>query len=45
MMAIAWKQEPVVRAPDREKPLMVGPQNTVTLNDMWSTVKPKGARI
>jgi hypothetical protein len=45
MMAIAWKQEPVIRAPDREKPLMVGPQNTVTLNDMWSTVKPKGARI
>jgi len=45
MMAIAWKQEPVIRAPDREKPLMVGPTNTVTLNDMWSTVKPKGARI
>jgi hypothetical protein len=45
MMAIAWKQEPVVRAPDREKPLMVGPTNTVTLNDMWSTVKQKGSRI
>lgn len=45
MMAIAWKNEPVVRAPDRDKPLMVGPQNTVTLNDMWATAKPKGARI
>lgn len=45
MMAIAWKQEPVIRAPDREKPLMVGPQNTVTLNDMWATAKQKGARI
>ena len=45
MMAISWKNEPVIRAPDREKPLMVGPQNTVTLNDMWATAKPKGARI
>ena len=45
MMAISWKNEPVFRAPDREKPLMVGPQNTVTLNDMWATAKPKGARI
>jgi hypothetical protein len=45
MMAISWKNEPVIKAPDREKPLMVGPMNTVTLNDMWSTAKPKGARI
>jgi hypothetical protein len=45
MMAISWKNEPVIKAPDREKPLMVGPQNTVTLNDMWATAKPKGARI
>jgi hypothetical protein len=45
MMAISWKNEPVFKAPDREKPLMVGPMNTVTLNDMWSTAKPKGARI
>ena len=45
MMAISWKNEPVFRAPDREKPLMVGPQNTVTLNDMWATAKQKGARI
>ena len=45
MMAISWRNEPVFKAPDREKPLMVGPQNTVTLNDMWATAKPKGARI
>jgi len=45
MMAISWKNEPVFKAPDREKPLMVGPTNTVTLNDMWATAKPKGARI
>ena len=45
MMAISWKNEPVIKAPDREKPLMVGPMNTVTLNDMWATAKPKGARI
>ena len=45
MMAISWKNEPVIKAPDRDKPLMVGPMNTVTLNDMWATAKPKGARI
>jgi hypothetical protein len=45
MMAIAWRQEPAVKAPDRDKPLMVGPMNTVTLNDMWATVKQKGSRI
>jgi hypothetical protein len=45
MMAISWKNEPVIKAPDREKPLMVGPTNQVTLNDMWATTKPKGARI
>ena len=39
MLAIAWRAEPTVRAPDRIKPLMVGPENTVTLNDMWSTMK------
>ena len=45
MMAISWKNEPVIKAPDREKPLMVGPMNQVTLNDMWATTKQKGARI
>jgi hypothetical protein len=37
MLAIAWRLEPKVKPPDVEKPLMVGPENTVTLNDMWAT--------
>jgi hypothetical protein len=45
MMAIAWRQEPAIKAPDVVKPLMVGPSNTVTLNDMWATQQPRRARI
>jgi len=37
MLAIAWRLEPKVKPPDIEKPLIVGPENTVTLNDMWAT--------
>lgn len=39
MLAIAWKEEvPAIRAhPDR--PLIVGPGNTATLNDMWAAAK------
>jgi hypothetical protein len=37
MLAIAWRLEPKVKPPDTVKPLMVGPENTVTLNDMWAT--------
>ena len=37
MLAIAWRIEPKVKLPDVIKPLMVGPENTVTLNDMWAT--------
>lgn len=36
MLAIAWRAEPMVRRPDPEKTLLVGPQNTVTLDDMWA---------
>ena len=39
MCAIAWRAEPTARPPDVVKPLMVGPDNTVTLNDMWATMK------
>ena len=39
MLAIAWRAEPKVKAPDTIRPLIVGPQNTVTLNDMWATAK------
>ena len=45
MLAIAWRAEPTVRAPDRIKPLMVGPENTVTLNDMWATAKSRSKRL
>ena len=37
MLAVAWRIEPRVKAPDIDRPLMVGPENTVTLNDMWAT--------
>jgi hypothetical protein len=37
MLAIAWRLEPKVKPPDTVKPLMVGPENTVTLEDMWAT--------
>ena len=40
MLAIAWGAEPKVKPPDVVKPLMVGPENTVTLNDMWATYQP-----
>ena len=39
MLAVAWRIEPKVKAPDTHRPLMVGPENTVTLNDMWATHK------
>ena len=45
MLAIAWRAEPTVRAPDVVKPLMVGPENTVTLNDMWATAKSRSKRL
>ena len=45
MLAIAWRAEPTVKAPDVVKPLMVGPENTVTLNDMWATAKSRSKRL
>ena len=39
MMAIAWRDEGLVRQPSSERPLMVGSGNTATLNDMWATTK------
>lgn len=44
MLAIAWGAEPKVKPPDVVKPLMVGPENTVTLNDMWATYEPPRSR-
>jgi len=39
MLAVSWRIEPRVKAPDTMKPLIVGPENTATLNDMWATHK------
>ena len=39
MLAIAWRDEPVVRTAPSERPLIVGPGNTATLNDMWASHK------
>ena len=36
MLAIAWRDEPSKRMNASERPLMVGPGNTATLNDMWA---------
>lgn len=41
MLAIAYREEPKVKPPEIAKPLMVGPENEVTLNDMWATHQPK----
>lgn len=46
MLAVAWRSEPRVRQPDAAKPLMVGEQNTATLNDVWAQAnQPKRGRI
>jgi phage terminase large subunit len=35
MLAVAWQAEPTSSLPKQEKALIVGPDNEVTLNDMW----------
>jgi len=46
MLAVAWRAEPRVRQADAAKPLMVGEQNTATLNDVWAQAnQPKRGRI
>ena len=47
MLAIAWRQEPVTATPPESKVLIVGPQNQVSLNDMWAAheSQPRRARI
>ena len=39
MLAISWRPEPTVKAPDPNKVLIVGPENEVTMNDMWAIHK------
>jgi len=47
MMAVAWRQEPTVATILEPKALIVGPQNQVSLNDMWAAHErsPRRARI
>jgi hypothetical protein len=46
MLSIAWRSEPRVRQPDTARPLLVGEQNTATLNDVWAQAnQPKRGRI
>lgn len=46
MMAVAWGERLEPARPAEPRPLMVGPANTVTLNDMWATHRPnRSARI
>lgn len=37
MMAVAWRDEPNAKIPANDRPLIVGPGNTATLNDVWAT--------
>jgi hypothetical protein len=47
ILAVAYHGEPAVTAPDPSRVLYVGPENQVTLNDMWATHlrQTAGARI
>jgi hypothetical protein len=46
MLAIAWRQDAAKpRAPDPYKPLIVGPENTVTMNDMWASHAQQNKRM
>jgi hypothetical protein len=46
MMAVAWGERLEAAPPAQPRPLMVGPENTATLNDMWATHRPnRSARI
>lgn len=48
MMAVAWRLEPKIVTAPEERTLIVGPQNEITLNDMWhihATRSPRRARL
>lgn len=44
MLAVSWRAEPQAAVPAQEKPLMVGPDNEVTLNDMWAAHEQRQSR-
>lgn len=46
MLAVAWKNEPRQPAVRPDRPLVAGPTNQATLNDMWAAHRPaQRARI
>jgi hypothetical protein len=48
MLAVAWEEEPRATTAKTEKVLIVGPQNEVTMNDMWAmheSQQPRRARL
>ena len=44
MLAVSWQEQSDKTPALEPKPLMVGPQNTVTLNDMWAVHDRQTAR-
>jgi hypothetical protein len=44
MLAIAWRSEPTAQRPLEPKVLIVGPENQVTLNDMWAVHQQQSRR-
>lgn len=46
MLAISWREGSTLPKPNPDRPLIVGPQNQATLNDMWASQRRrKVARI
>jgi phage terminase large subunit len=47
MLSIAWREEPKVEAPRSDRPLLIGPANAATLEDMWaaSAAQQRSRRI
>lgn len=45
MLAVAWQHEQPTKPKEAPRQLIVGPENTFTLDDMWRSVKPPSARI
>lgn len=45
MLAISWREAPQIRLVHPDRPLIVGPGNTATLEDMWANHKRQTRRI
>lgn len=44
ILAVAWRDEPVTAPAPKPKVLIVGPENQVTLNDMWAAHAQQSSR-